>query len=666
MPDLTPKRPINWEDYEYGRSPRQGSTGSLGSHVQFEASSLVPGLDHSKIPRRDSDSENASEVLRLQRSSLSMRINSLAQAGGPNSIENFARSWSRAAGFAEIPPHNPSFVISEGGAESLGSRQSDDLPSPPESRSLLRQQLQREETSSEAAIDDQITPHNVDEEAGQTRQLRHSTPIESQGISDRTPYLASPFASSYGGVYGSLSSRANGSPMRHAGLLHHEQQAKGQHDLHEEQEPLLIKVIDQKDGMRVQVVIGQSTLPQTVFNSVNVLIGVGLLSLPLGIKQSGWLIGMGFLFCAALVTRYTAGLLAKCLDLDHSLITFSDIAWKAYGCPTRIATGFLFSFELVAACVALVVLFADSLDALFPGWGTIEWKVLCGIILVPLSFVPLRSLSVSSVLGIFCCLGIVTLIFVDGIVKPYTPGSLREPAAASLFPKRWSDLPLSFGLLMSPWGGHSVFPNIYRDMRHPRKYTKAINYTYVFTYLLDIAVAVAGYLMFGQNIMDEVTSNIFLTDGYPHAVSVCMVVFIAIIPLTKVPLNARPIFVFVEDFIGLNSDTLPSFRLLGLASYTRSFLRSGVRLVIIIVIILLAILVPSFDTVMALLGSAMAFSICIILPVAFHLKLFYKELGELEKALHWFLIITCSILAVLGTVWVFLPKHVLDEMDGVA
>ena len=69
---------------------------------------------------------------------------------------------------------------------------------------------------------------------------------------------------------------------------------------------------------------------------------------------------------------------------------------------------------------------------------------------------------------------------------------------------------------------------------------------------------------------------------------------------------------------------------------------------------------------MALLGSAMAFSICIVLPVAFHLKLFYHEIGQMEKALHWFLIVTCSILAVVGTIWVFLPKQVRHGMDGIA
>jgi len=43
--------------------------------------------------------------------------------------------------------------------------------------------------------------------------------------------------------------------------------------------------------------------------------------------------------------------------------------------------------------------------------------------------------------------------------------------------------------------------------------------------------------MFGQKVHDEVTSNILITKGYPPSISVIIVVFIAIIPLTKVPLK---------------------------------------------------------------------------------------------------------------------------------
>ena len=332
-----------------------------------------------------------------------MRLSSVAQAGGPNSIENFARSWSRAAAFIEIPPSRPSFVVDEGeGDSSLGSRRSGEPISPAETRGLLRQQLERQGTESSPIIDeDSVTPQ---EETPETREATHG-PHERSNLFERAPYLNSPFASSYGGVYGSISSRTNESPMRHAGKLFREQQNTGSLDPDKEEQPLLVKVVEQKDGKKIQVVVGQSTLPQTVFNSINVLIGVGLLSLPLGLKQSGWLIGMLFLFFAAMVTRYTGGVLARCLDTDPTLVTFSDLSWKAFGPGARISTALLFTLELLAACVALVILFADSLDALIPGWGVLQWKLFCGILLIPLSFVPLRYLSFTSVLGIVSCLG---------------------------------------------------------------------------------------------------------------------------------------------------------------------------------------------------------------------------------------------------------------------
>ncbi len=330
-------------------------------------------------------------------------MNSLAHVGGANSLENFARSWSRAAGFVEIPAREPSFVLSiddEENAPTPGRS-----PFPRESRSLLRQQLQREESSpSAAALDDGPTQHKYDEEAPRQREIAKSCLEGANEILEHAPNSASRFASSVGGIYGSLSPRDNASSVRHAGELY-QQQEQGTQEPDKEREPLLLKVVEQKDGTRIQVVVGQSTLPQTVFNSVNVLIGVGLLSLPLGLKYSGWLFGLLFFFFAAITTRYTAGVLAKCLDVDQKLIGFADVAYQAFGRKARVATGLLFTIELLAACVALVVLFADSLDDLIQGWGVVAWKIFCGVLLAPLSFVPLRYLSFTSVLGIISCLG---------------------------------------------------------------------------------------------------------------------------------------------------------------------------------------------------------------------------------------------------------------------
>lgn len=129
--------------------------------------------------------------------------------------------------------------------------------------------------------------------------------------------------------------------------------------------------------------------------------------------------------------------------------------------------------------------------------------------------------------------------------------------------------------------------------------------------------------------------------------------------------SARPIYHVTEKLVGIDPQEMPgSSGLLGLSGYTRGFLKIAIRVFTIAVIIIISILVPSFDTIMALMGSAMAFSICIVLPLAFHLKIFGKEMGMKEKMLNWFLIVICSFMAIIGTVWVFLPKQIRESMDG--
>ena len=49
---------------------------------------------------------------------------------------------------------------------------------------------------------------------------------------------------------------------------------------------------------------GRSTFTGAVFNVVNVMMGVGLLSLPFALKSSGW-IGIGLLWLMGIVTNYT-------------------------------------------------------------------------------------------------------------------------------------------------------------------------------------------------------------------------------------------------------------------------------------------------------------------------------------------------------------------------
>jgi len=257
-----------------------------------------------------------------------MRLNALAQVGGVNSIGNFARSWTRAAAFLEVTPRQPSLILSsdqdinqtEDDAIHYGRTDAEGGKVP--RTSLLRAHLEASSPEN-AIVDDSFlsesdpnTPRPLNHRESESKRLGYDNASVqgsvrgsirgSNSMFNIPPHLATPQIGSYGTSYGTLTSTFNESSMAHAGNLWRQQQDQSL----TEREPLLVKEVEQ-DGKIVLAVAGQSTLPQTILNSTNVLIGVGLLSLPMGIKYAGWLCGMVFLLLSAIVTAYTARLLSK-------------------------------------------------------------------------------------------------------------------------------------------------------------------------------------------------------------------------------------------------------------------------------------------------------------------------------------------------------------------
>lgn len=405
-----------------------------------------------------------------------------------------------------------------------------------------------------------------------------------------------------------------------------------------------------------------STIYQTIFNSVNILMGIGILSLPLGIAYAGWFLGIFLLTASGAVTLYTALLLAKCMDASPNLFTYADVAYYAFGNRARYYTTVVFSMELMAASTALVVLFGDSFHSLIPSVTATQFKILGFFIFFLTSFIPLSILSISSIIGILATTSVVVVVIVDGFIKQTAPGSLLHPAMTNLWPSHWGELPLAIGLMMSPWSAHSVFCNVYRDMRHPYRFKSAMSTSYSITYLLDISMGVCGYLMFGNYVKDEITQSILDTEGYPQFIGYFIVVMISIVPLTKMPLNTRPIATTLDVLIGVDNRAISIEGSVGFSAISRSLIRILVRVFVNLVPVVLGIYVPSFDRVMALLGSGLCYTICILLPISFYLRICGKDISPRERmGLHALFAIS-SVLGLIGTVWAFLPAEVIKSL----
>ncbi|SCU82744.1 LAME_0C02674g1_1 [Lachancea meyersii CBS 8951] len=408
---------------------------------------------------------------------------------------------------------------------------------------------------------------------------------------------------------------------------------------------IMLKQVETKDGKVVTLLAGQSTGPQTVFNSVNILIGIGLFALPLGLRYAGLVLGIPLLATFAFATFHTAELLSRCQDVDPTMISYGDLAYAAFGSKGRAFISFLFTLDLLGSGVALMIIFGDSLNALFPKYSVTFFKVLAFFAITPQAFVPLSVLSNFSLVGIVSTLGTVVCIAFCGLYKTTAPGSLLETMSPPLWPENMTNFCLSIGLLSACWGGHAVFPNLKSDMRHPAKYKKCLITTYSITATADISTALLGIFMFGMGVKDEVTKSLQLTEGYPRFIYVLISILMTLIPVAKAPLNARPINSVLDVMMRVSTSQTNAH---GGVPRSNRIISSLNGLLINFFMVAISIIFPDFDKFIAFLGAGLCFAICSILPCIFYMSICSDTIKPWEKVSCIVIIIISTVLSVMG------------------
>lgn len=401
-----------------------------------------------------------------------------------------------------------------------------------------------------------------------------------------------------------------------------------------------LKKIEDKDGNVVTIVAGQSTAPQTIFNSINVLIGVGLLALPVGILKAGWVMGVPILFICGISTYWSATLISKSMDTDETIMTYADLGYASFGLIAKLIISIIFTLDLLGSGISLIVLFSDSLHALLGSetWTITRFKILAFFILTPFTFVPLPILSIFSLFGIMATISITILVMICGFLKPNAPGSLLQIMPTNMWPQSTPDLLIAIGILMAPFGGHAIFPNLRSDMRHPHKFKGTLKYTYTITVLTDFTMGVLGFLMFGHYCNNEITNNLLITPGYPKWCYPLISGLICLIPLAKTPLNAKPIISTFDTIFKVEKYSTNWF-----IKMTKKLTKFLIRIGVNGVFVLLAILFPEFDRIIGILGASICFLICIILPGLFYLKLCGNKIQTRERILVQFAILSAIL-----------------------
>ncbi|XP_068667658.1 amino acid transporter AVT1E-like [Aristolochia californica] len=355
---------------------------------------------------------------------------------------------------------------------------------------------------------------------------------------------------------------------------------------------------------------------QSVFNGINVMCGVGLLSTPYAIKQGGWL-GLLILFAFSLIACYTGVLLKRCLESNPALHTFPDIAQAAFGTPGRLVISILLYAELYAACVEFIILMGDNLSSVFPDVhvnlvGVFLnshqlFSILATVAVLPTAW--LRNLSFMSYLsagGVIASVLVVLCLLWVGVID----GVGFHPSGTAL---DIANLPVALGLYGFCYAGHPLFPNIYLSMQNPADFPSVLLLSFIICTVLYSGVAITGFLMFGGAIESQFTLNMPTT----FVASKIAVWTTVVNPLTKYALTITPVALSLEE-------------LLPLAWFKSHLVSILIRTTLVLSTLLVAITFPFFGFIMALIGSFITMIIALIFPCASYLKLMRGKLSRIQ------------------------------------
>ncbi|GMI46296.1 hypothetical protein TrCOL_g2768 [Triparma columacea] len=380
---------------------------------------------------------------------------------------------------------------------------------------------------------------------------------------------------------------------------------------------------------------GTLTVTQSTFSLINILLGVGILTIPYSLVVVGsWQIAVLFIIVPfSLATATTSILIGQILSAHPGSPSFTSLTFKAYGPAMSLVVSVLLYFELFSCLSIFITAMADHLHGLHDDIDLSTWHFIVVGVLLPNIFIfdSPSSLSRLSAIGTTASLLIVFSVVLYPILYDVDPPPITAKTTVSGFST-------SLGLAAYCFSGHAILPSIYSSLENKRTFPAVVASSYIVVLIAMAAVGGAGLLSFGSEVKDQVTLS--MGAGRPDSYWIKALGGVMVVTtFSKFFLTLYPLVLGVSEVLtGLGRRG--SDKAIALSMLTGSYV--------------FATAVPGFGALCSLVGLVCTMAISLIAPALLHLKL--VETGWMGKIVDVIIILGGAVAMIFGTWQVVLEQ----------
>lgn len=366
--------------------------------------------------------------------------------------------------------------------------------------------------------------------------------------------------------------------------------------------------------------------------------GSGVLALPAAMIGTGW---MGLLLIVLFTVNacYSGTRLGQCwVILEERYPEFKGIIRDPY--PTigeravgrwgRLVSLICITITLYGGGCVFIVLIAQLLGSLLSTWLDIHLSLCLWMLIVAAGLTPMTWLGTPkdfwpiAVGALVTTLAACLLIVIQSALDSQDLEEVVFPAPTLEGTFK------AFGSIMFAFAGASTFPTIQADMKHREQFNKAATIACGILFLIYFPMAAGGYFSFGHLAKANIVLSI--SDG---PVRLIVEIMLLLHLVAAFPIITNPPAQFFEYMLGIPTEF----------NMKRCLFRSAS----VVVLLFIAETVPSFGSILDLVGGSTVTLLTFVFPPYFYMRLVdssyrYKDcpqrtLPVWERVYCWLLII---------------------------